>query len=55
MSNNFGPLDGLTAELWRELTIAAWPLKIVTTEEFRRMTEHLRCYDADAAQAERNV
>ena len=53
--SDFGVMDGPTAELWRELTIAAWPLKIVRREDFAKMTEHLRCYDADAAQPERKV
>jgi hypothetical protein len=42
MSNDFGPLDGLTAGLWRELMLAALPIRIVQPEEWNRLTAHLR-------------
>jgi hypothetical protein len=53
MSNDFGPLDSLSAELWLRLTIQAWPLRIVSREEFARMTAHLR--HGDDEQPERRV
>jgi hypothetical protein len=45
MNTKFAQLDAATATTWRQLTIQAWPLRVVTPEEYERMTEHLRIYD----------
>ena len=45
--SNFGPLDGLTAALWRELMLEALPIREVTPAEYFEMTKDLAYSDDD--------
>jgi hypothetical protein len=41
MPKSFSPMDGLTGQLWRDLQLAALPIRVVTREQFAEMTRHL--------------